>query len=219
MRGVVRAINQASLSTDVPMRLIRLPFREGHAFRAGDILAEFDCRRSQAERRAAAGALLEARLNLEANLKLDGYKAVGKHEVEISRARLEKAQAEHSIIEARLEDCVVRAPFAGRVSEAPVKVWEFAMAQRPYLAIVEEENFEIDFILPSKLLASMAVGQRLDYRVDEIPDSAGQAVVTAIGPTVDPVSKTGRITAKVLSAPGALAVGMSCTGFVALEQR
>lgn len=219
MRGVVRAVNQASLSTDSPMRLLRLPFREGHAFRAGDIIAEFDCRRSQAERQAAAGALREAELNLEASLKLEGYKAVGKHEIEVSRARLGKAKGEYKIIEARIEDCIVRAPFAGRVSEAAIKVWEFTVAQRPFLSIVEEGNFEIEFILSSRLLASMSVGQELEYLVDEIPQTTGKAIITAIGPTVDPVSKTGKITAKVLAAPPSLAVGMSCGGLVTSDQR
>lgn len=219
MRGVVRAVNQAMLSTDIPMRLIRLPFREGHAFPAGEVLAEFDCRRSEAERQAVGGVLREAQLNLEANIKLEGYKAAGRHEVEVARARLDKAKGEHRLIDARVEDCVVRAPFAGRVAEAPVRVWEFTAAQRPYLAIVEEGNFEIDFIIASRLLAEMSVGQRLAFRVDEIPDAVGMASVTAIAPTVDPVSKTGRITAKVLSVPSPLAAGMSCTGLVPDEQR
>lgn len=219
IRGVVRAVNYAALSTDIPMRLIRLPFREGQAFRVGEIIAEFDCRRSEAERHAVKGALREAQSNLDANLKLEGYRAIGKHEIEVSRARLDKAKGEHGIVEARLEDCVVRAPFSGRIAESPVRVWEFTAAQRPYLSIVEEGNFEVDFIIPSKMLAGTLVGQQLEYRVDEIPNAIGKAAITAIGPTVDPVSKTGRITAKVTSAPTFLAVGMSCTAILPIDQR
>ncbi len=219
IRGVVRAVNYAALSTDIPMRLIRLPFREGQAFRGGEIIAEFDCRRSEAERHVVNGTVREAQSNLEANLKLDGYRAIGRHEIEVSRARLDKAKGEQAIIEARLEDCIIRAPFAGRVAEAPVRLWEFTAAQRPYLSIVEEENFEIDLILPSKMLVRALVGQQLEFRVDEIPKEIGKAIISAIGPTVDPVSKTGRITAKVTSAPASLAVGMSCTAQMMVDQR
>lgn len=219
MRGVVRAANQASLSTDLPMRLTRLPYREGHAFRAGEVIAEFDCRRSMAERQATEAALREAQLNLDANLKLEGYKAVGRHEIEVSRARLEKAKGEKGIIEARLEDCVVRAPFAGRVSEAPLRVLESTVAQRPYLSIVEDGSFEIEFILSSSLLSGLKVGQEFAYRIDEVPDAIGRATVSAVNPTVDPVSKTGKFTARVLSAPHSLTVGMSCTGDLATGER
>lgn len=212
IRGVVRVHNQASLSTDVPMRLVRLPFREGHAFRAGDVIAAFDCRRIEAERQAVRGALREAELNLDANIKLDTYKAVGRHEIEVARARVEKAKGEHRMVETRLEDCVVRAPFAGRVADAPVRVWEFTVAQRPYLSIVEDGNFEIEFIVPSRALASMTIGREIHFTIDEIPGGNGRAEITAINPTVDPVSKTLRIVTRVLSAPDRLTVGMSCLG-------
>ncbi len=212
LQGIVRAVNQASLSTDAPMRLTRLPFREGHLFKAADIIAEFDCRRSHADQQMAAAALREAQLNLEASLKLDGYKAIGKHELEVSRARLEKAKGEYRLSEARVEDCVVRAPFAGRVAEAPTRVWEFTVAQRPFLTIIEEGNFEIDFIVPSSAISTLTVGRRFAFRIEEIGDAVGEAVVSAIIPTVDPVSKTGRMIAKVLTAPPQLAAGMGCIG-------
>ncbi len=48
VRGIVRAVNQAALSTDIPMRIARLPFREGEQFKATDLLVEFDCRRQNA---------------------------------------------------------------------------------------------------------------------------------------------------------------------------
>lgn len=214
LRGVVRAINEAALSTDVPMRVIRLPFRQGHAFDAGEVLAEFDCRRNKAELQAAAGAVREAEVNLEANIKLDGYKAIGKQEIEISRARLEKALGERRIIEARIEDCLVRAPFAGRVSERLINVWEFTAAQRPYLSIIEEGNLEIELIVSSGQISSLSVGQKLSYVVDEIRASAGDAIINAVNPTVDPVSKTGRITAQIVSAPAALSIGMTVTAIV-----
>lgn len=219
MRGVVRAVNQAALSTDVPMRLVRLPFREGHSFQKGEVIAEFDCRKLEGEKQAVRGALREAELNLESNVKLDSYKAVGKHEIEVARARLAKALGEHRIIEARQEDCVVRAPFSGRVSEAPVRLWEFTMAQRPYISIVEDGNLEIDFIVASRLLVGLTIGQVIGFLVDEIPAGSGRAEITAINPTVDPVSKTLRITTKVLSAPKALAVGMSCAGKLVAPER
>lgn len=212
MRGVVRAVNQASLSTDTPMRLVRLPFREGQAFRVGDVIAAFDCRRVEAERQAARGVLREAELNLDSNLKLDGYKAVGRNELEIARARLEKAKGEQRMIEVRHEDCIVRAPFSGQVADAPVRLWEFTTALRPYLVIVEDGNFEIDFIVSSRLFVSLRIGQEIEFAIDEIPGELGKAQITAVNPTVDPVSRTLRIVTKVLTAPIALAVGMSSAG-------
>ena len=212
MRGVVKAVNQAALSTDSPMRIARLPFREGDRFTSGDVLVEFDCRRQRADLQAMKAAYREADLNLASSLSLEKFKAIGRNEVEIARARLDKSKGEVASIEARIEDCQVIAPFNGRISESSVRPMEFTVAQRPYLAIIEDRNTEVEMIVASSILASVKVGALLSFKVDELPGADVTAVITAVGAVVDPVSKSGKIVALVTSAPAALTAGMSGTG-------
>ena len=53
VRGVVRAVHQATISTDSPLLAVELAFREGDRFRRGASLAVFDCRRQKSELDAA----------------------------------------------------------------------------------------------------------------------------------------------------------------------
>ena len=49
VRGVIRAIDQAALSTDLQARVMQIGFREGESFKKGDLLISFDCERYRAE--------------------------------------------------------------------------------------------------------------------------------------------------------------------------
>ena len=56
-RGVVRALTEATIAVDYTARVEKLPVLEGEAFKRGQILIGFDCRRYNSEVVAArAGA-------------------------------------------------------------------------------------------------------------------------------------------------------------------
>jgi multidrug efflux pump subunit AcrA (membrane-fusion protein) len=211
IRGVVRAVNQAALSTDIPMRIMRQPFREGQNFAKGDVLVEFDCRRQLGELQAVKGSVREAELNVASHLSLDRFKAVGKNDIEIAHARLEKVQGELSALQARVQDCVVIAPYSGLVAESSLRILEYTVPQRSYLSIIQDGKNEIEMIIPSSMLASIAINQSLAFALDELPGVKVTAVVTATGAVVDPVSKTAKIFAAVTWAPSAMTSGMSGT--------
>jgi multidrug efflux pump subunit AcrA (membrane-fusion protein) len=50
LRGVVKAVNEAAISSEVPGAILELPFREGASFKQGDRLIAFDCAALQAMR-------------------------------------------------------------------------------------------------------------------------------------------------------------------------
>ncbi len=214
IRGVVKAVEQASLSTDIASRVLRLPFREGEHFEKGALLVEFDCRRQRAELEALHGALREAKLNLSTSVTLDRYKAIGRNDVKIARARLQKAQGELNSLSARVEDCIVKAPFSGRVAESLVRELEFTAPQRPYLTIVGDRNLEIEAIVSSAMLASLEPGNTMRFRVDELNNVTVAAIVTSVGAVIDPVSKTVKIKAAVQDPPRGLTAGMSGTALL-----
>ncbi|MEZ5844373.1 MAG: efflux RND transporter periplasmic adaptor subunit [Hyphomicrobiaceae bacterium] len=211
VRGVVKAVNKAALSTDIAMRVLRLPYREGQRFKAGDVLAAFDCRRQEAELEAARGALREAELNAASSLSLDRRKAIGRFDVEIAQARLDRVRGELKGLEARVDDCTIAAPFNGRVAERAVQVREFTTAQRPFLGIIEDDNYEIELIVSSAAMTRISVGQPIMFRLDDMPDAPVHAVVTLVAAVVDPISKTGKIVAAVRASPPELVAGMSGT--------
>lgn len=119
-RGVVRPISQATIATDLQARVAAIGVKEGEHFKAGDLLVEFDCRRYRAELASAEAQRREAELLLDNNMVLNQHRAIGKHEVEISRARLERAAGDLEALKARIDDCRLVAPFDGRVANLAI---------------------------------------------------------------------------------------------------
>ncbi|CAN0469524.1 unnamed protein product, partial [Phaeothamnion confervicola] len=78
VRGIVRPLNQASISTDLPARVAKIHVREAQSFRKGTVLITFDCERLAAEHAALSAVHREQQLVLESNTYLDKRGAVGK---------------------------------------------------------------------------------------------------------------------------------------------
>lgn len=208
VRGVVRALRQASIGIDLPVRVAKLHYREGEAFKKGDKLVTFDCKRVQAEHAAAVAASREMRLSLQSQTYLDARGAAGKLDVEISRARADKAEAEASAIAARLEQCVITAPFDGRITELKINEHEVPPNGQPFISLVEETQFEIDLILPSSALRSVEPGTPLQFRIDET-GVVYEARLLRFGASIDPVSQSIKAIAAFGKNDGRIVAGMS----------
>jgi multidrug efflux pump subunit AcrA (membrane-fusion protein) len=104
VRGVLRAHNQAVLSSELPGRIIEMPFTDGQDFSKGDVLARFDCSAYQAQLNAAQAAARATREELNHKKQLAALNSVGRFEVALAEARQAQAQAEL----AEMAPCPVR---------------------------------------------------------------------------------------------------------------
>ena len=208
VRGVVRTIDQAALSTDLIARVAKIGFREGEAFKKGDLLVAFDCERYKAEFQSAEAVAREMQLTLDSNEHLEKFRAVGKHDVEISKARADKAQAEARSLQTRVAQCDVVAPFDGHVAELSVNAHEQPQPNKPYLVIVGQGHLEIELIVPSFWLSWLKPGAGFAFNVDETKTNY-EAHVVRLGASVDAVSQMVKVIAVFDNLPGPVLPGMS----------
>ncbi|MEJ2229291.1 MAG: HlyD family efflux transporter periplasmic adaptor subunit [Alphaproteobacteria bacterium] len=136
------------------------------------------------------------------------HQAAGRNEVAIAQAKYEKAKAVAQALAIRMEQCRIRAPFAGRVAEISAHAFETPQPSAPLLKIIDDANFEIDLIVPSKSLAWLKTGTKFQFRIDETNETY-EAVISRFGAAVDPVSQTIEVTAVFLKTPGNILPGMS----------
>lgn len=208
VRGIVRSVDQAMISTDLQTRVAKIGFQEGERFKKGDTLVLFDCARQQASLAAAEAQQLEMQLTLDKNKMLQRVQAVGKNELEISEARVSKAAADVAALRAQFAQCTLVAPYDGRVLELGIHAHETAQPGRPFIGIVAEGALEIDLIVPSTWAAWVTPGFAMTFSVDET-QAAHEVRVARIGAAVDPISQTIKIVATFVDgAPGVLP-GMS----------
>lgn len=208
VRGVVKSVNEAVLSVDISARITNIPVRTGESFKKNDVLLKFDCAELNAQKNAAKAAYNVADITHNNNLELQKYGAIGDIEVGLSEAKLKEARANSQVITARSKDCVLTAPFNGRVSELVVNNYEIAGSNQPLLKIIGSDDLELRLIVPSNWLSWLEVGAPFEFLVDETNNSH-KAVVTHIGAEVDAVSRTVLVKSAFSDKPGNVLPGMS----------
>jgi membrane fusion protein, multidrug efflux system len=208
VRGVINPSSESTIASKMTARITAMPYGEGQSFPAGALLARFDCSQIHAELNAAKAASAAYRKTYDTNAELDLYEAVGKNEVAISKANLGKAEAEANAVAAQLSDCEVRAPFAGKVVEQIARAKEIAASGQPLLKIQSGREVELELIVPSKWLTWLQPGAAFAFKIDETGNVI-RGKVKRFGASVDPVSKTIRVTGVVTERNGLVLAGMS----------
>lgn len=208
IRGVVRSLHSATLSTDLRAQVTSVNFREGESFAKGDILIEFDCRAQHAKLAAARALRKEKAVTLKSARYLKGLKAGSAQDVDVAQAQVEQAEAEVEAITAALDHCRIAAPYDGFVNETHIRPNETPAEGAPILSIVDPRSAEIELIVSSNRINEMTPGREFSFLVDETGQSL-RAVLRRTAPVVDPASQTIKIYGEFVKSDNAVLPGMS----------
>lgn len=189
VRGLIKAVTEATIAIDYSARVMKLPVLDGQAFKTGDLLIAFDCRKYNAETNALRAGARAAHLVHSNNRKLLARGAIGSNEVEISQAQMAKADAEVQASQARTGTCNFKAPFSGRMVQRIVQEQESPAPNQPLIRIVDTTKLEIETIIPSKWLNWVKPGVAFTFTIDETGQTV-TAEVVRVGATVDAVSQS-----------------------------
>lgn len=208
LRGIVKAVNEAMIGTDILFPIATLPFREGQSFKQGDILASFNCSDLEAQVKSAEAMLRAETITHENNARLARSKAVGAFEVSLSKAKTDQAAAELEAFRSKMSRCVIRAPYDGRIAFMRAHAHEIPEPNQPLMQIVSEGDLEIETLLPSSWLRWLKPGSAFAITIDETGETR-QAEVTRIAAIVDPVSQTVKVTGRFSGDTDGILPGMS----------
>ncbi|WP_371396898.1 efflux RND transporter periplasmic adaptor subunit [Fretibacter rubidus] len=207
-RGVLRPGQTAEIAAGMSGRLFSVPYKSGQYFKRGAVLARFDCKRQEAELAALTVAHKTLSLKFENTNELYKAGAAGALDVSIAESEMSQASAEIEVINARLKDCVIYAPFAGYVTMQHMRSFETPALNAPIYSVLRAGSLEISVIAPSSWMRWAKPKQRFVFHVDET-DTRMEAEIIRLGAMVDPVSQTIELTAKPRGKIGPNLAGMS----------
>ncbi|SFJ17362.1 RND family efflux transporter, MFP subunit [Phyllobacterium sp. CL33Tsu] len=208
VRGLVRAIDDALISTELNARIVEITRREGEGFKKGEVLITFDCGKYQTELNAARAEVEFNKIALNNSIELDKRKAIGRFDVQQNRAKYEKAQAQAGTLAVQVAECTISAPFDGRIAEMRAKAYEMSKPNEPLMRLVNTDRLEIELIVTSLWLQWIKPGLKFRVTVDET-DTVHDATVQRIAATVDSVSQTVKIMAVFAESSPNILPGMS----------
>lgn len=186
---------------------------------AAALLAEAELQ--QKRMREMVGQNLKPEAELEA---ADAAAAVAKSRVASAHdsvrtwiADAELRAAELAQAEKRLADCVLRAPWAGRVAMRQATAGQFLAAGLPVVTLVRIDPLRLSLPIAERSAAPIAVGQPVDFTVDVRGDAHHAGKVVRIAPGFDRGDRTLRVEAEVQNASGVLLPGAFCRARIVVD--
>ena len=192
VRGLIRAVNQSTLSAEIDAQILQMPEAVGSEFKKDDVLVKFNCVRQYQEAKAAKAWSDIQQQKVNSNKVLQQHESIGAFEILTSVSELSKAKAELNAIRARNQGCVIRAPFDGYVIDKKVNKFEAVAMNQPLIEIVDLRRMNVEVIIPSSWLNWLQVGDSFEFFIDETSEVIFAEVVF-IRPYIDAVSKTVKV--------------------------
>ncbi len=210
VRGLIKPVQKATLSSQIAARITSMPFRPGDKFKKGDLLVNFDCAFYLADLASADATYNSKKKIFENNRQMLALNAMSEIDVSISESDVEIAQAERRMRAIRVEQCKIRAPYNGRVIEVLANEHETVPADKELLSVLNDQELEIELIVPSNWLNWLRTDQAFSFHVDETGREFS-ANISKIGAVVDPVSQTVKLTGSFENDSDQVLAGMSGT--------
>ena len=137
--------------------------------------------------------------------------------IQAAQASVEAAQTEVSTAQQALADTVIRAPFSGFVSERQTAVGEFVTTGSTIVILLRTNPMKIQIKVAEADVPSVTLGRGVIVQVDAYKDRRFSGAVTAINPSVDPVSRAATVEAAIENSDNALRSGMFATARITKE--
>lgn len=227
--GTTRALESVTVTAKVSGIVERILFEEGQFVQVGQELVRLDSAERQADLEAARAAIMTAQAQRnEINLRLERarqLRATGAGteaqvadltlQLRTSESAIVAAQARERAAAARLDDLIVRAPFAGRVGVRQVSVGALLETRTAVTTLDDLTKVRLDFSVPEVLLASLRIGTPVRTRNVAFGDRWFTGTVAVIDTRIDPLTRSVRLTALIDNPDAVLRPGMFMN--VALE--
>lgn len=217
--GTVKAQDAVTLTVRASGVVDEIMFDHGDTVAAGVTLLRLEDAEERAQLAAARAALDKARRAHARALELSREGAVSQQALDTAAADLEAARAEVAVAEARLDERVVRAPFAGRLGFREVSPGAWLEPGAAITTLDDIASVHVDFDVPERHLAVLSPGQAV--MVDSVahPGQTFAGTVISIGSRVDPATRQVRVRALIDNPDVLLRPGQLVTVRVDLRQR
>jgi membrane fusion protein, multidrug efflux system len=204
--------------------------------RKGDKLARLDTSESEAGIDAIKAAVAQAqvaetraRREYERAQQLKQYGLITTQNLDDAKSALEAAQAATAAAQAqvhaaqtRLAKSFIASPMDGVVALRGVNVGdrvENMGSGDPLFRIVDNRQLDLTVSVPSSQLATVKVGQPLEFTTDALPGRTFTGKVMFINPAIDEMSRSAKVVAEVPNRDGALKGGAFVKGRIVVATR
>jgi RND family efflux transporter MFP subunit len=126
----------------------------------------------------------------------------------VARASLAQARAQLALAEKAVADVVVKAPFAGYISQRRVSLGEFVQPSTAVVTLLRIDPLRLQLTIPAVQAGQIQAGQAVRARVDSYPDTLFEGKITAVNPAISAESRSFLVEARIPNPGATLKPGM-----------
>ena len=134
-----------------------------------------------------------------------------------AQANVESAVTQVAGAQQAIADTVIKAPFAGFISNRPVAVGEYVSSASVVATILRTNPIKVQIQVAEADVPHVTLGRGVSIAVDAYKDRKFAGTVSAVNPAVDPNSRSAIIEALVENNDNALRTGMFATAKISRE--
>jgi multidrug efflux pump subunit AcrA (membrane-fusion protein) len=131
--------------------------------------------------------------------------------VQSAEAGVESARSQVAIAQKAVSDAIIRAPYAGYVSNRPIAVGEYVTPASVVATVLRTNPIKLQLQVPEADAPHITQGMGVSLEVDAYSDRKFAGQVSAVNPAIDPTSRSATIEALVENGDNALRSGMFAT--------
>lgn len=189
----------------------------GQRVAAGEILAEVYSPSIESSLKAAKASLKQARDGYDRANRVFSSGSISEMKMVEVETKLAQAQASLAAAQAAYDDCQIKAPFDGRISEMNVHCGEYVTINTPMFSIVDACGLEVVVSVPESEVAGIKQKSRALAVFPALGDVSVNAEIKDKGLVANNLSHAYRCTLRLLETPEDLMCGMVCKVYMASD--
>lgn len=217
--GTALARESVVITSKSANTITAIRFNEGQRVAAGTVLVELDRAQTEAALVEAQAQLAESRNQRNRGRDLSVTQALSRAQLDQLETNVKTAEARVAAARSRLDDTVIRAPFAGTTGLRRVSLGSLVNPGTAITTLDDAASVKLEFTLPQTFLAELATGLPVEARTEGLGDRVFRGKITAIDSRIDPATRSIAVRAELPNADGALRPGLFMTVTVRGKQR
>jgi membrane fusion protein (multidrug efflux system) len=209
--GTTRANESVEITSKQSNTITAIRFEEGKDVERGAVLVQMDDAAAQADLEVAQAALVRSRSQFERSRDLASRQALSAADLEQVEATLKGDTARVAAAKVRVDDTVIRAPFAGRTGFRHVSVGGLVSPGTKITTLDDISVIKLDFTVPETSLFLLRRGLPVIASTSGLPGRVFKGEVTNIESRVDPVTRSIMVRAELPNPDRVLRQGMFMT--------
>jgi membrane fusion protein (multidrug efflux system) len=216
--GALTADESADIAAERDGQVVSVRVERGSYVEKGTILATLDDREAKAQLDQARASLAWADSESARYAELRQKQVVAKSENQRKETDRDLNQAALALAEKNFTDCVIRAPFSGVVTEKKISAGAYIRKGQAICGLVKIDPLRAELAIPESAVSAIQVGQKAKLNVQSFSESAFDATVRYIGPSLHSESRTLVVEAIVPNPQHLLKPGLFVTARVSLPK-